>query len=254
MIRRPPRSTPIKSSAASDVYKRQVSTQSTGYFKTLLLTMQLNLGFKGAMPLDFSFQKSNDNQLEKQRLFDGMCNDNLKALQVPGMGDQEVQALANQKEQFNVFHTNMMALANNASIQAKMSALQFGHKADDCKAGSHWIISVPHGTMSEEMKIEITRKASASSHFSESSGGFSVGFGPVSLGHNRSKTEASSDAQACCLINYSDKAVYQMKQMCACCGKDFGVASVEPSNFVEVKGEDLASFLAKHSATTTTSQ
>eukprot|EP01118_Nematostelium_gracile_P019726 TRINITY_DN925_c0_g1_i3.p1 TRINITY_DN925_c0_g1~~TRINITY_DN925_c0_g1_i3.p1 ORF type:complete len:124 (+),score=31.64 TRINITY_DN925_c0_g1_i3:1-372(+) len=30
MIRRPPRSTPIKSSAASDVYKRQVSTQSTG--------------------------------------------------------------------------------------------------------------------------------------------------------------------------------------------------------------------------------
>eukprot|EP01118_Nematostelium_gracile_P004699 TRINITY_DN15629_c0_g1_i1.p1 TRINITY_DN15629_c0_g1~~TRINITY_DN15629_c0_g1_i1.p1 ORF type:complete len:247 (+),score=75.86 TRINITY_DN15629_c0_g1_i1:1-741(+) len=32
MIRRPPRSTPIKSSAASDVYKRQVSTQSTGFF------------------------------------------------------------------------------------------------------------------------------------------------------------------------------------------------------------------------------
>eukprot|EP01118_Nematostelium_gracile_P000413 TRINITY_DN1045_c0_g1_i1.p1 TRINITY_DN1045_c0_g1~~TRINITY_DN1045_c0_g1_i1.p1 ORF type:complete len:230 (+),score=52.48 TRINITY_DN1045_c0_g1_i1:1-690(+) len=31
MIRRPPRSTPIKSSAASDVYKRQVSTQSTGF-------------------------------------------------------------------------------------------------------------------------------------------------------------------------------------------------------------------------------
>eukprot|EP00826_Nyctotherus_ovalis_P020394 TRINITY_DN163_c0_g1_i10.p1 TRINITY_DN163_c0_g1~~TRINITY_DN163_c0_g1_i10.p1 ORF type:complete len:147 (+),score=33.30 TRINITY_DN163_c0_g1_i10:32-442(+) len=29
MIRRPPRSTPLYSSAASDVYKRQVSTQST---------------------------------------------------------------------------------------------------------------------------------------------------------------------------------------------------------------------------------
>eukprot|EP01118_Nematostelium_gracile_P001613 TRINITY_DN11676_c0_g1_i3.p1 TRINITY_DN11676_c0_g1~~TRINITY_DN11676_c0_g1_i3.p1 ORF type:complete len:145 (-),score=29.82 TRINITY_DN11676_c0_g1_i3:8-442(-) len=33
MIRRPPRSTPIKSSAASDVYKRQVSTQSTGFYR-----------------------------------------------------------------------------------------------------------------------------------------------------------------------------------------------------------------------------
>eukprot|EP00657_Telonema_sp_P-1_P008756 TRINITY_DN3070_c0_g1_i2.p2 TRINITY_DN3070_c0_g1~~TRINITY_DN3070_c0_g1_i2.p2 ORF type:complete len:112 (-),score=31.33 TRINITY_DN3070_c0_g1_i2:257-592(-) len=30
MIRRPPRSTQSRSSAASDVYKRQVSTQSTG--------------------------------------------------------------------------------------------------------------------------------------------------------------------------------------------------------------------------------
>eukprot|EP01108_Squamamoeba_japonica_P000700 TRINITY_DN1246_c0_g2_i1.p1 TRINITY_DN1246_c0_g2~~TRINITY_DN1246_c0_g2_i1.p1 ORF type:complete len:121 (+),score=26.35 TRINITY_DN1246_c0_g2_i1:3-365(+) len=30
MIRRPPRSTLMRSSAASDVYKRQVSTQSTG--------------------------------------------------------------------------------------------------------------------------------------------------------------------------------------------------------------------------------
>eukprot|EP00658_Telonema_sp_P-2_P009650 TRINITY_DN13597_c0_g1_i3.p1 TRINITY_DN13597_c0_g1~~TRINITY_DN13597_c0_g1_i3.p1 ORF type:complete len:233 (-),score=58.42 TRINITY_DN13597_c0_g1_i3:156-854(-) len=33
MIRRPPRSTLSSSSAASDVYKRQVSTQSTGYYK-----------------------------------------------------------------------------------------------------------------------------------------------------------------------------------------------------------------------------
>eukprot|EP01102_Stenamoeba_stenopodia_P002134 TRINITY_DN118_c0_g2_i2.p1 TRINITY_DN118_c0_g2~~TRINITY_DN118_c0_g2_i2.p1 ORF type:complete len:189 (+),score=22.35 TRINITY_DN118_c0_g2_i2:2-568(+) len=31
MIRRPPRSTRVRSSAASDVYKRQVSTQSTGF-------------------------------------------------------------------------------------------------------------------------------------------------------------------------------------------------------------------------------
>eukprot|EP00657_Telonema_sp_P-1_P007475 TRINITY_DN27377_c0_g1_i1.p1 TRINITY_DN27377_c0_g1~~TRINITY_DN27377_c0_g1_i1.p1 ORF type:complete len:163 (+),score=71.66 TRINITY_DN27377_c0_g1_i1:143-631(+) len=31
MIRRPPRSTQSRSSAASDVYKRQVSTQSTGF-------------------------------------------------------------------------------------------------------------------------------------------------------------------------------------------------------------------------------
>eukprot|EP00657_Telonema_sp_P-1_P004709 TRINITY_DN2111_c0_g1_i1.p1 TRINITY_DN2111_c0_g1~~TRINITY_DN2111_c0_g1_i1.p1 ORF type:complete len:113 (+),score=18.11 TRINITY_DN2111_c0_g1_i1:105-443(+) len=31
MIRRPPRSTQSRSSAASDVYKRQVSTQSTGW-------------------------------------------------------------------------------------------------------------------------------------------------------------------------------------------------------------------------------
>eukprot|EP01102_Stenamoeba_stenopodia_P015791 TRINITY_DN543_c0_g1_i2.p1 TRINITY_DN543_c0_g1~~TRINITY_DN543_c0_g1_i2.p1 ORF type:complete len:102 (-),score=14.15 TRINITY_DN543_c0_g1_i2:131-436(-) len=35
MIRRPPRSTRVRSSAASDVYKRQVSTQSTGDFTTL---------------------------------------------------------------------------------------------------------------------------------------------------------------------------------------------------------------------------
>eukprot|EP00658_Telonema_sp_P-2_P008212 TRINITY_DN1307_c0_g1_i2.p1 TRINITY_DN1307_c0_g1~~TRINITY_DN1307_c0_g1_i2.p1 ORF type:complete len:107 (+),score=43.03 TRINITY_DN1307_c0_g1_i2:133-453(+) len=33
MIRRPPRSTLSSSSAASDVYKRQVSTQSTGKFQ-----------------------------------------------------------------------------------------------------------------------------------------------------------------------------------------------------------------------------
>eukprot|EP00656_Telonema_subtile_P043400 TRINITY_DN49767_c0_g1_i1.p2 TRINITY_DN49767_c0_g1~~TRINITY_DN49767_c0_g1_i1.p2 ORF type:complete len:147 (+),score=31.34 TRINITY_DN49767_c0_g1_i1:89-529(+) len=37
MIRRPPRSTLSSSSAASDVYKRQVSTQSTGI--SLLITM-----------------------------------------------------------------------------------------------------------------------------------------------------------------------------------------------------------------------
>eukprot|EP01102_Stenamoeba_stenopodia_P007121 TRINITY_DN1988_c0_g1_i1.p1 TRINITY_DN1988_c0_g1~~TRINITY_DN1988_c0_g1_i1.p1 ORF type:complete len:185 (-),score=29.04 TRINITY_DN1988_c0_g1_i1:112-666(-) len=40
MIRRPPRSTRVRSSAASDVYKRQVSTQSTGSsFRNPLLKM-----------------------------------------------------------------------------------------------------------------------------------------------------------------------------------------------------------------------
>eukprot|EP01118_Nematostelium_gracile_P006310 TRINITY_DN2029_c0_g1_i2.p1 TRINITY_DN2029_c0_g1~~TRINITY_DN2029_c0_g1_i2.p1 ORF type:complete len:190 (+),score=43.21 TRINITY_DN2029_c0_g1_i2:2-571(+) len=39
MIRRPPRSTPIKSSAASDVYKRQVSTQSTGFSWVFVLVV-----------------------------------------------------------------------------------------------------------------------------------------------------------------------------------------------------------------------
>eukprot|EP00658_Telonema_sp_P-2_P079912 TRINITY_DN785_c0_g1_i12.p1 TRINITY_DN785_c0_g1~~TRINITY_DN785_c0_g1_i12.p1 ORF type:complete len:109 (-),score=33.28 TRINITY_DN785_c0_g1_i12:326-652(-) len=42
MIRRPPRSTLSSSSAASDVYKRQVSTQSTGVFghKSMLVVVR----------------------------------------------------------------------------------------------------------------------------------------------------------------------------------------------------------------------
>eukprot|EP00656_Telonema_subtile_P011003 TRINITY_DN1538_c0_g1_i1.p1 TRINITY_DN1538_c0_g1~~TRINITY_DN1538_c0_g1_i1.p1 ORF type:complete len:574 (-),score=160.01 TRINITY_DN1538_c0_g1_i1:68-1789(-) len=39
MIRRPPRSTLSSSSAASDVYKRQVSTQSTGYCKAAMVVL-----------------------------------------------------------------------------------------------------------------------------------------------------------------------------------------------------------------------
>eukprot|EP00826_Nyctotherus_ovalis_P049532 TRINITY_DN59_c0_g2_i1.p1 TRINITY_DN59_c0_g2~~TRINITY_DN59_c0_g2_i1.p1 ORF type:complete len:256 (+),score=129.94 TRINITY_DN59_c0_g2_i1:25-768(+) len=43
MIRRPPRSTPLYSSAASDVYKRQVSTQST--WDTRVAMSKLNMDF-----------------------------------------------------------------------------------------------------------------------------------------------------------------------------------------------------------------
>eukprot|EP00831_Metopus_contortus_P081906 TRINITY_DN8732_c0_g1_i1.p2 TRINITY_DN8732_c0_g1~~TRINITY_DN8732_c0_g1_i1.p2 ORF type:complete len:115 (-),score=27.32 TRINITY_DN8732_c0_g1_i1:197-541(-) len=43
MIRRPPRSTQGVSSAASDVYKRQVSTQSTWEFRNLKFKMPLKL-------------------------------------------------------------------------------------------------------------------------------------------------------------------------------------------------------------------
>eukprot|EP00656_Telonema_subtile_P021571 TRINITY_DN225_c0_g1_i8.p2 TRINITY_DN225_c0_g1~~TRINITY_DN225_c0_g1_i8.p2 ORF type:complete len:150 (+),score=43.11 TRINITY_DN225_c0_g1_i8:122-571(+) len=46
MIRRPPRSTLSSSSAASDVYKRQVSTQSTGRSSSAVLKMVQRLTYR----------------------------------------------------------------------------------------------------------------------------------------------------------------------------------------------------------------
>eukprot|EP00825_Cyclidium_porcatum_P049447 TRINITY_DN854_c0_g1_i2.p3 TRINITY_DN854_c0_g1~~TRINITY_DN854_c0_g1_i2.p3 ORF type:complete len:127 (+),score=16.60 TRINITY_DN854_c0_g1_i2:121-501(+) len=50
MIRRPPRSTHCISSAASDVYKRQVSTQSTWAFTAFVGFNLLQSGFTGFCP------------------------------------------------------------------------------------------------------------------------------------------------------------------------------------------------------------
>eukprot|EP00656_Telonema_subtile_P024537 TRINITY_DN2674_c0_g1_i2.p1 TRINITY_DN2674_c0_g1~~TRINITY_DN2674_c0_g1_i2.p1 ORF type:complete len:149 (+),score=13.83 TRINITY_DN2674_c0_g1_i2:75-521(+) len=51
MIRRPPRSTLSSSSAASDVYKRQVSTQSTG-FPSLAMADAKKVSFKITLTSD----------------------------------------------------------------------------------------------------------------------------------------------------------------------------------------------------------
>eukprot|EP00658_Telonema_sp_P-2_P007388 TRINITY_DN12752_c0_g1_i4.p1 TRINITY_DN12752_c0_g1~~TRINITY_DN12752_c0_g1_i4.p1 ORF type:complete len:109 (-),score=31.40 TRINITY_DN12752_c0_g1_i4:454-780(-) len=56
MIRRPPRSTLSSSSAASDVYKRQVSTQSTGH----------SLAHMGGSP-----QAASDSELEQSPVHTG---------------------------------------------------------------------------------------------------------------------------------------------------------------------------------------
>src|SRR5680860_1207406 len=45
MIRRPPRSTQSRSSAASDVYKRQVATPSTDPFSMIMLAVPMTLLF-----------------------------------------------------------------------------------------------------------------------------------------------------------------------------------------------------------------
>eukprot|EP00657_Telonema_sp_P-1_P003957 TRINITY_DN1919_c0_g1_i2.p1 TRINITY_DN1919_c0_g1~~TRINITY_DN1919_c0_g1_i2.p1 ORF type:complete len:115 (+),score=14.82 TRINITY_DN1919_c0_g1_i2:124-468(+) len=50
MIRRPPRSTQSRSSAASDVYKRQVSTQSTGILTRFPSTTPLGLALGSDSP------------------------------------------------------------------------------------------------------------------------------------------------------------------------------------------------------------
>eukprot|EP00825_Cyclidium_porcatum_P004886 TRINITY_DN12320_c0_g1_i2.p3 TRINITY_DN12320_c0_g1~~TRINITY_DN12320_c0_g1_i2.p3 ORF type:complete len:102 (-),score=35.79 TRINITY_DN12320_c0_g1_i2:381-686(-) len=67
MIRRPPRSTHCISSAASDVYKRQVSTQSTWGDNYIL--SQINLNWLAGKPISSgneNFNNSINNRFKNQ--------------------------------------------------------------------------------------------------------------------------------------------------------------------------------------------
>eukprot|EP00831_Metopus_contortus_P078744 TRINITY_DN7683_c0_g2_i1.p2 TRINITY_DN7683_c0_g2~~TRINITY_DN7683_c0_g2_i1.p2 ORF type:complete len:101 (-),score=34.40 TRINITY_DN7683_c0_g2_i1:69-371(-) len=72
MIRRPPRSTQGVSSAASDVYKRQVSTQSTWgiMFKGIWLML---LGFAAGLFTD-RFQEAEDQEQYTTHYFDNFAD------------------------------------------------------------------------------------------------------------------------------------------------------------------------------------
>ena len=80
MIRRPPRSTPSNSSAASDVYKRQALVRQGLLLIPLLLLLPLALGMDGV-------------------LWAGPISDGVAAVLVLVLGAREVRRLTAQQEE-----------------------------------------------------------------------------------------------------------------------------------------------------------
>eukprot|EP00658_Telonema_sp_P-2_P040161 TRINITY_DN2872_c0_g1_i12.p1 TRINITY_DN2872_c0_g1~~TRINITY_DN2872_c0_g1_i12.p1 ORF type:complete len:467 (-),score=89.61 TRINITY_DN2872_c0_g1_i12:546-1946(-) len=110
MIRRPPRSTLSSSSAASDVYKRQVSTQSTG--EQLIALMDGTGDTTGAVVTETNSTQQSRTNLSKTPAYDilmHVTNDDTPAELPFSSGNPSVEVIQGQLRLFRDKHTTIVS-------------------------------------------------------------------------------------------------------------------------------------------------